>query len=171
MAKSFSTDYVNKLNAQHSGGIFLQAVEVTETTSPLVIRRFVTFEESIIFDGNTYTPLHMEWSGLEVGDGMSLPSASIVVPSANSIIMDWAEEFDIRENDVRLQILHLDLLSDLAAVDEILLQVQSIAGDPSGGAITFTLGLNLGLSDKIPRGVTLKSEFPGLPDANVKILV
>jgi len=170
MAKGFSSDYVKKLNATHSGGIFLQAVEVTETISPLVIRRFVTHEKSIVFDGNTYEPLFMQWSGLSVSEGMSLPTAQVIVTSASDEIIEWAEVIDVRENDVVLQILHLDLLADVAAVDQIVLQIQSISGDPNGGLLAFALGLNFGLRDMIPRDVIKKDEFPGIPDTNAPIL-
>lgn len=170
MAKALSTAYVEKLNAQHSGGVFLRALAVTETLSPLVIRRYVAFEEAITFDGQVYEPLHMEWSGLEVTNGMSLPTFGVSIPAAHDEVMEWAETFHILEHDCRLLVLHLDLLNDATAFDQLLLQIQAITANYETDMVTFTLGLNLGLRDLLPRGVILKQEFTGTPDGNVRIL-
>lgn len=167
--KTFSSDYIAKLNANHSGGIFIKAVDVVENPVGPVVRRFVSHHESIVFDGQTYDPVHMEWSGLEVQRGMSLPQMGVAVPAAQDIVMDWAETIDIRENDITFRLLHLDLLGDTTAQDQLLMQVQTVTADDL--VVVFQSGLNLGLTDELPRGVILKQEYPGIPEGPQRILV
>jgi hypothetical protein len=167
--KLFSTEYIQKLNATEGAGLFMQAVEVVESTSPLVVHRFVTHERALTYQGNVYVPLDMQWSGFELQRGMELPTLSIAVPSLNGTVARWVREKAILEHDVTLLILHQDLLDDVQARDLIRLQIQSLDDNPVAGVAVCSLGLNLALADLIPREVMTKKEFPGIPDDRVRI--
>ena len=171
MPKSFSNDYVERLNQQYGPGIFLKAVEVVESVSPLTVQRFVEHHESITYDGNTYNKVpYMFWSGVSFSHDMKLPSASISVLTADDQVISWVEEMDIRENDVTMRILHKDLLNDLSANDSLTLQLKASSSDEESGLVVFTLGLNAGLKDQLPRNLLLASDYPGMPSSNAKIL-
>ena len=161
--KSFTNAYIERLNeTSGAGGRFLKAVIVTESVSPLVKRYFVDDENQITFDGNTFTPLNMIWSGFEVSSGMNLATMTVTVNNLGGEVIEYIEKFDILENDAELLVLHTDLLTDVNSVDRLLLQIQQIQADDNAAA--FTLGLNLGLTDLLPRRVFTKAEFPGLID-------
>jgi hypothetical protein len=177
--KAFSDEFVRKLNARSEAGTFLKAIEVTEDADTPIIRRYVDFEREITYGGNTYKRLPMAWSGLEIQPGMQLPTMDVTVPSVPMeredgeihSVSEWIELLDLLEHDVRLLILHLDLLDDSTAKDQVLLQIQTVQDDPAAGACVIRLGLNLDLTDMLPRGVITKAEFPGIPDDRVRIQI
>jgi hypothetical protein len=160
--KTFSNSYIDRLNRVSGGGRFLKAVIVTESVSPPIKKYYVDNEREIVFEGNTFTPLSMNWSGFETSSSMSLAKMTVTVPNLGGEVIAYIEEIDILENDVEFLILHIDLLNEVNAVDRTILQIQTIEADDNIAA--FTVGINLGLSDLLPREVIMKSEFPGLVD-------
>ena len=164
--KNFTEGFITRLNKEQAGGKFLKAIIVTESVSPLTLKYFVDNESSIVFNGNTYEPLSMSWQDFEVSREMNLPSMKITTPNIGGEVVDYVESIDILEHDVVLQLLHYDLLSDVNAKDELLLQIQAVEGDDM--VAQFTLGLNLGFQDTLPRKVVLKTEYPGLTETYVR---
>lgn len=164
--KTFSNAFVEELNKDHSAGIFVQAVELA---IPGDTQRFVAWEQPVTWQGNTYTPLHMEWSGLESDRGMQIPQMSVVVPSMHGQVMEWVEDVDIRELDVTFRLLHLDHLADASSQDSFALQVQTVTGDDQ--VVVINCSLTISLEDHLPRGAIMKSEFPGIPENASKILI
>ena len=164
--KTFSNAFVEELNKDHSAGIFVRAVELA---IPAGTERFVAWEQPVIWQGNTYTPIYMEWSGLESDRGMQIPQMSVVVPAAYGQVMDWVEEVDIRELDATFRILHLDQLSDTESQDSFTLQVQTVTADDV--IVVIGCSLTISLEDHLPRGAIMKSEFPGIPENAAKILI
>lgn len=167
--KEFSTEYINELNKQSRGGIFVKAVDVVEDPGTSTIRYFVDHEQPITFNGNIYSPIFMDWSGFEVEHTMQLPQMGVTVPALKDQVITWAEEMDVRENDIFFRILHLSLLSDPVAQHQFRLQIQTITGDQ--GVAIFNCGMNLGFDDDLPRGTIKKSKYPGVPDSTSRILI
>lgn len=162
--KAFTNAYIERLNRMSGdSGRFLKAAIVTEQITPIVVKKYyVDNQETITFDGHEFTPLSMIWSGFEVSSIMSLATMTITIPNIGGEIISYIEEVDILENDVELLVIHTDLLSDPTAVDRMLLQVQLINADDNVAA--FSLGINLGINDVLPRKCFTKKEFPGLVD-------
>ena len=160
--KNFSSGFIDRLNAQESGGVFLKAAILTETTSPLVKKYFVDFERTITFDGNAYTPLPMRWEGSDMGAGMALPTVNVTVPNIGGEVINYLEGTDLLGNEVVLQIFHLDLLGTPTDVDKQTLYVMTIQGNLE--TAVFRLGLNMALGEMLPRHVITRKEFPGVPD-------
>lgn len=160
--KTFSSAYIAKINAENTGGVLLKAVAVTESTNPLVIKRFIDHDQALVIDGDTYNPLPMRWDGFEMSGTMNLPGMKISTFNLGQQVSDYVESIDILENDVVLKLVHIDLLGDVQAKDEMAFQIKMIEGDDL--FITFELGINLGLNDLLPRGVITKDEFPGIVD-------
>ncbi len=167
--KTFSSEFLAQLNARLEAGTFLKAIEVSEDDD--TTRYFVDFERAITYAGHEYLPLPMTWSGFEVERNMALPTMTIAVPSLDGTVIAWVEDLNVLERDVTLLILHLDQLGDSQAKDTLTLQIQGVQDDPGEGLCVFTLGLNLGLSDQLPRGLIMKADFPGIPDDRVRIQI
>lgn len=159
--KSFDSGFLARLNAQYNAGVFLEALKLTE--SPSVTKYFVNAQRSIVFQGQTYTPLSMQWEGVELSATMALPSVRVTVPSIMGEVEDYLELTDITGQSVVLQIFHLDLLGVANAVDEVALEVMAIQGRPLE-SVTFHLGLDLTLTQQLPRHLISSEEFPGIPD-------
>jgi hypothetical protein len=164
--KMFSNAYIAKINAESEGGVLLKTVIVTEDPNGPVLKYYVDHDEAIVIDGNTYQPLPMRWDGYEMSGSMSMPTMKISTHNLGEQVSDYVEELDILDNDVVVQLVHLDLLGDLQARDSMTLQIQTIESDDL--FITFNLGLNLGFSDLLPRGVITKEEFPGVVDDTIR---
>jgi hypothetical protein len=170
--KTFSDAYIAAINARDCGGKLLKAIILTETISPLVKRFFVDHDSDIVYDGATYKPLAMSWQGLEISRQMSLPTMKITVPNMGHAIevapgafrsvADYVHSIDVLEHDVTVRTLHLGLLGDLQAKDDFTFQLQMI--DATAMAAVFTVGLNLGLKDTLPRNIMTRAEFPGIQD-------
>jgi hypothetical protein len=160
--KTFSDEWINRLNSTHSGGLFFKAavLEVDDDTTLY----FSDTQDPITFDGNVYTPLQMVWAGQETSAEMPLPSVKVTVPDINGAVGAFLETTSLNGRDVTLQLLHRDLLSVVTDVDTVQLQVMLIELKPQEAAV-FTLGLNLALSDQLPKSVMTRAEYPGIPDA------
>lgn len=176
-AKTFTEAFITRLNAKHSGGVFVKALILTENNTGPVKRYFVDHDRDVVFAGNTYKPLPMAWGGMQAARQLTLPSVTVTVPNFGAEIevepgvfrgiVDYVETIDCLENDVRLQVLHLDLLGDTTSKDEFLFQLQMIDSTDIGAV--FTLGLNLGLQEMWPREIMTKEEFPGIPDTVARL--
>lgn len=170
--KAFSSAYIQALNEQYQSGRFLKAVILTEDPSISTKKYYVDNETSITFQSNTYSPLEMSWSGYTVSAAMPLPTMTVNISNIGGEVIDYLETLDIIGNDVVLQILHIDrsgVVEDVTtAKDEVALQVQSIVGDDM--VASFTLGLNLGLNDMLPRGVMTKAKYPGMIDDVIRLM-
>ena len=162
-------DYIDKLNAAYSSGLFLRAAILTVSLSPLVKRYFVDFERSITFAGNVYEILPMKWLSVKSSSGMSLSTVEVVVSNIGDQVTEYQEETDITGNPCTLQIVHLDLLSTLTNFWQRLFDVQFVRAKPRVQA-SIILGRNIGLEDDLPRRVMTKADFPGLLDNVTTIL-
>lgn len=158
--KAFSNEWIAALNARHTGGVFFRAAIVQ--LSQDVTGYFADVTDPIIFDGQTYTPLPMVWDGVGQNSQRSLPRLSITVPNVDGQIGAFLETASVIGNDVTLQLLHLDLLADVSNVDAATLQI--VAVEWTDSQATFTLGLNLALTENLPRHVVTRGIFPGTPD-------
>lgn len=129
-------------------------------------RYFVSHEESIIYQGNTYQPLPMFWGETSVSQAMNLPTVDVAVPNIDGQVADYLQHVDLSGRDVTLLLLHSHLLGD-SAVHQLKFQVliatlENIGGDDE--MAHFMLGINTGLDDFLPRHVITRTEFPGVPD-------
>lgn len=158
--KNFSADWLARLNAQHSGGIFFLAAVLT--VGPEDIRRYADVQRTIEFDGESYLPLPMRLEGLGQSAQQSLPAVRVTVAAVTGEVEAFLATTDILGHDVVLQILHLDLLDDVQMQDSIALQV--MAAEWNHLTATFTLGINLALSDLLPRHVLTADFAPGVPE-------
>ena len=159
--KEFDETWLTRLNATHSGGVFCKAAILV--VDPMTTLRFADTQHGITFAGDDYQPLPMQWQGQEQSSEQKLPSVRVTVPNANGVVGAYLETVDLSGNDCTLQILHLDLLDDVSAVDQVVLQCMSV--DWNEMAATLTLGINLALSEQLPRHVVTRAQFPGVPDS------
>src|SRR5690242_1690502 len=157
-----SSEYIQKLNARYKGGLFLKVVELVEDpdAGPL-IRYFVDHTEPIVWNGNTYNPLHMTWDNLKTSAGMPIDAATI---SVSNVLYGgqpgkYIKEIDVTDNEVTMRLLHLDLLSQLTGHWVRKATVLAVSGDVA--QVSFTVGRRLG-RNVLPRKIFLQKDFPGL---------
>ena len=108
----------------------------------------------------------MTWSGVELNSQMQLPTVQLTLPDMDGSVEDYLETINMLGRDVTLQMLHLDLLADPTNVDEVRLQVMAVGSGED--IVTFTLGLNFGLSDQLPKDIISLSEFPSVYRAGLR---
>src|SRR5262245_47536340 len=122
--QTFSSEFVDHLNRQHSGGLFFKAA--TLVLSDTTRYYYADTQEPVVFEGHTYQPLPMQWEGLGQSNQMSLeplrvtidarnlPAAAGFIPTgeagADDQVSDLLETTSLRGKTVILQILHHDLL-------------------------------------------------------------
>ena len=164
---ALTDEYIAKLNATTSGGIFIKTVEFVEDYTGPVMRYFVDHTESIVFNGNSYLPLKMSWDNLKTSNAMTIDAATISVSNLGGYAGKYIKEIDISDNDVTMRLLHLDLLSQTTGHWQRRGFILSAAGDVS--SVTFTVGRRLG-RNVLPRKVYTQVEFPGLQSEVMRIL-
>lgn len=152
-------DFVEKLNLNYEGGKFIKTVILTETVSPLVQKFWVDHDYEISFNGNTYERLKMRWDGIKTSRLMPVEGATVTTSNLGNAAIKYVKQLDITGNEVLLQILHLDLLTNLTGHWLRKFKVQGVQADIS--VATFTVSRAFG-HNKLPRKVFLKSEFKGL---------
>lgn len=158
--KIFNAQFLAKLNQLYGAGVFVHAAVITFADHS---DYWVDYAEPLLFEGHLYQPLPMRWEGLETSSTMQLPGVRVSVSNIHGQAEDYINDNDLLGRDVRLQMLHRDLLGVPDSVDEILLQVQSI--EVTIDTVSLTCGLNLGLTDLFPRFIVTQQEFPGNSDA------
>jgi len=151
----FGSDYIDVLNRQYTAGKFLKAVIFTENISPLVNRFWVDHEEGIVYQGNTYVPLHMFWNSIKASMGMSTEGSAVAISNVGNIAVKYLKEIDPSGMPVVLQLLHIDLLTTLTNPYTRYFKVIGVSADES--AAVFTLGRELG-KNKLPRELILADE-------------
>lgn len=159
-------DFIRKINARMGGGRILKAVVLTESKTPLVKRYFVDNDTAIVFEGHTYQPLQMAWSGMKANAGMQLDGMTITVSNLGGQVESYAYQLDISGNDVELQVLHEDLLQMLTNFKKLHFKILQVSADDK--AVAFAIGRTWGLDDRV--AVMLDSEFPGLVDDVARVL-
>lgn len=157
--KNFSSGFIEKLNAVTNAGVWLHALVIA---LPASTDYWVHHAEPVLFNGNTYQPLPMRWEGVEASMTMQLPGVRVSVANVQGQAAAYVEDHDLLGRDVRLQIMHLDLLGTPTDVDELALQIQQI--EVNAQAVTALCSLNLGLNDLLPKGIITQTEFPGNTD-------
>lgn len=167
-------------NGDGSSGLFVWAAQLEESDvigprmlasgsrvyAPLT-KYWVDHEESIVFAGNTYQPLHMVWANIKTSQGMPTEGATVSVSNLGNHAIRYLKDIDISGNEVVIQLLHLDLLSTLTNYWRRRYKVLSVSADQT--LATFTVGRELG-RNKLPRKVFLRSEWPALSSDVPRIL-
>lgn len=155
---ALSNEFIDKLNAERQGGIFVKAVDLEEIPNS-VWRYFVDHTDLVTWNGNAYQPLHMFWNNLKTSQEMPIEAATISVSNLAQIAGKYIKTVDVTENKVILRILHLDLLSQATGHWQRPCEVLSVQADIS--LVTFTVGRRLG-RNMLPRKIYTAREFPGL---------
>jgi len=163
----FDADYVDKLNEQYKGGRFIKAAIVTENLSPLTLKYWADNAEPLVFQGNTYQPLKMRWEGIKTSQGMLLQGATLTVSNIGGAASSYLRTMDITGNPCTIQLLHADLLNTLTNYWQRKYKILGL--NANNMVATFTVGRNLG-RNKLPRGVILSDEFPGISNDVPRIL-
>ena len=127
-------------------------------TAPL-IRYWADHESAIDFKGNTYVPLHMVWQNIKTTQGMPTEGASISVGNLGNIAVRYVKAWDVTGNTVIIQLLHLDLLSNLTNYWQRRYKVLGVQADQM--LATFSVGRQLG-KNKLPRRVFTRQLFKGI---------
>lgn len=138
---------------------------VTENLSPLTVRYFVDHEESITFEGHTYTPLHMYSDKLKTSMGMQTETAEIALSNVGNQVVKYLREIDISEMPCMLQLLHLDLLGTLTQYWHRSFKILGVRADQT--LAVFMLGREIG-RNQLPRDVLTAVEAPGLNSDTVR---
>ena len=160
MKTNFSSAWIENLNSLTQGGVFFFGAILT--VAPGDVRRYADTQDPITFAGFEYTPLGLRVEGWGQTAEQSLPTLKVTVSNVTGEVGEFLETRSLIGNDCVLHVLHLALLGTTSDVDSIRLQVMST--EWNWQSCTITLGINVGLSESIPRGVIAKSEFPGVPD-------
>lgn len=163
----FDSDYIDRLNRSYESGKFLKAAVLTETVSPLIKKYWVDHEVAIDFGGNTYEPLSMRWNNIKTSQAMPIEGAEIALSNISGAVTQYAKTFDVTGNEVILQLLHLDLLTNLTRYWKRKAKVLGVRMDRQAAIIT--VGRNLG-RNKLPRRVILNDEYPGISADVARIL-
>jgi len=158
--KTFTNDWLVRLNATHSGGVFFLAVELHVDTGD--VRYYANTQRAIVFDGNTYQPVFLAISGLGQTSQQTLPAVQLTTTNVTGQLGQFLETTDVLGRDVILRILHLDLLNTVTNQDSI--QLQILAAEWDEERATFALGLNIGLQELLPRHIITADFAPGVPE-------
>jgi len=158
----FSDAWIARLNAQHGGGRFFRAA-IVELIVGSDTRYVADVTDPFTFNSQLYTPLPFRVEGLELTSQRELPRISISVSNITGAISEVLEASSPIGNDIILQLLHEDLLGTVTDVDQIALNILQVTWRP-GEIARFQCGLNLGLTDQLPRHVFTRAEYPGIPD-------
>lgn len=167
-------------NGDGSSGLYVWAMQLEEAASvgPRIItsgarayaplnRYWVDHEESIVFNGNTYQPLHMKWENIKTSQGMPTEGANVSVSNLGNQVVRYLKDLDISGNTVILQLLNIDLLSIVTGFWRRQFTILSVSADQS--LAVFSVGRSLG-RNKLPRKVYLRSEWKGLTSDVARIL-
>lgn len=152
-------DYIDRLNRNYEGGKWIKAVVLTESISPPVVKYWADHEEAIVYQGNTYEPLHMRWETIKTSQASPTEGATIALSNIGGEVAKYLKEIDITGNPVVLQKLHLDLLNSLTAPWTRRFKVLAARYDIM--AAVFDVGRQLG-RNRLPRGVITKDKYPGI---------
>jgi len=144
----------------------MKAVELVEDPSGPVVRYFVDHEESIVFAGHTYLPLHMIWDNLRTSQSMPIDAATVTVSNIAKLAGQYIKSIDVTDNEVTLRLLHLDLLSQTTGHWARKGTVLGVSGNAA--SVTFTVGRRLG-RNVLPRKVYTSREFPALSNEVARI--
>lgn len=158
--KNFGSEWIARLNAQHSGGVFFLAAILTVGAGD--IRRYADTQRPIIFGSETYTPLPLRVEGMQQTSQQTLPTVRLTTTNVTGQVGQFLETTDILGHDVELQILHLDLIGIITDHESMRLQV--LAATWNDEVATFNLGLNLALRDLWPRHLITAAFAPGVPE-------
>lgn len=157
--KQFSDDFIERAAKVYGAGVWLKGAVVAHAQGT---DYWVHAAEPLVFQGHTYQPLPMQWEGVDASSSMQLPSVKVTVPNIQGQAEAYIDSVDMLGKEVRLQIMHFDLLDNPTEVDEIALQVHSI--EINRQTVGIMCGVNLGLTDLLPKFVITRAEFPGNVD-------
>jgi hypothetical protein len=165
--KGLSSKQIADLNRDYDGGKFFEAMIVTRdmNADPQVKDYFCNFSRPITFEGNVYQPEAMSFdSSFTMSEAMELPTVKINLLNIGGVIDSYLHDptVRIRQNDVIQQILHIDRRGIVTEYDRDRLQIQVISGTAGKGTATIYAGLNMRLSDRVPRQTLETNEFPGI---------
>lgn len=158
--KTFTADWLARLNAQQGGGVFFFAVDLTVDVGD--VRYYADAQHAVSFDGNTYAPLPLLVEGLGQTSQQSLPAIRVTTSNVTGDVGAFLETTDLLGHDLVVRLLHMDLLGSTSNQDQAVLQIVSCDWDDQQA--TITAGLNIGLQDILPRGLISAAEFPGMPE-------
>lgn len=165
--QQFDGDYVDKLNRLHRGGKFLKTAIVWEEYDPLTQTFWVDHEEPVVYDGNTYTPLHMRWDGIKNSLAMPTQGSEIALSNIGNQVVKYVKQLDITGNDIVIALLHLDLLGSLQKHWKRRYKILTVNADRE--VAVFTVGRQLGRS-RLPRNIITRSRYPGIDSRVARIL-
>lgn len=108
-----------------------------------------------MFAGQTYSPLSMFWERITISAGMPTEVGEVALSNVGNQVVRFIKEVDITGNTVLLQLLHLDLLSQITARWTQLTKILASRADIN--AAVFILGRDLG-RNRLPRRMILANE-------------
>ena len=165
-------DNSGNYNGDNASGLLLFGAQLEQATTPgprittygaaataPLTRYWADHESAIDFKGNTYQPLHMVWQNIKTTQSMPTEGASISVGNLGNIAVRYVKAYDVTGNTVIIQLLHLDLLSNLTNYWQRRYKVLGVQADQM--LATFTVGRQLG-KNKLPRRVFTRKLFRGI---------
>lgn len=159
--KSFSSSWIEHLNSTSDQGVFVKIAQVTLPTTTLYL---ADTQAPLTFNGQVYQPRAMTWEGWEQTSQQSLPTIQVTVTDIDGVVGDFLERTNVLGLDVVLGIVHEDLLGTVTDVESVRLSIMAVDWQP-GVSSTFHVGLDLALSELLPKGIITASEFPGVPES------
>lgn len=159
--KTFTSDFISRLNAMTGGGKFAILAEFQIDSS--VQRYYTSHEEGIIFNGITYTYLPMIIDKFSSNTRGQLPGIEVKFSNLGNEALELFETYNPLEQTIIIQIVNTELLNDINAKDssELMVIAASISDDGVAGLI---LGLPFGTDEECPREVFTTKRFPGIPN-------
>ena len=166
MFKGLSSKLIAELNKDYDGGTYFEAIVVTRDMDavPQVKDYFCHFTRPVSFNGNVYYPEPMKWEGsFKMTERMELPSVKINMLNIGRVIDSYINDnsINIRHNDIEQQVLHMDRNGVVSMYDNDIMQIQVIHSGGKGMATIFA-GLDMRLTDRVPRETMENTEYPGI---------
>ena len=103
-------------------------------------------------------------SSFAMDNQMELPVVKINLLSIGNVVDSYLHDptVKIRQNEILMQILHINDQGLVSLYDQDRLFVQVITSVPKKGTASIMAGLNMRLSDRGPRQTLENNEFPGI---------
>lgn len=164
MFKGLTSELIANLNKDYDGGTYFEAIIVTLDPKTGEKDYFASYNGTVIFEGNQYDLVPMRFdSSFMMTERMELPSVRINILNIGRKVERYLHDqtVKIRKNDIIQQILHIDSHGKVTQYDYDRLQIQVVHSEGKGQATIFA-GLNLRLTDPVPRDTLETTECPGI---------
>jgi hypothetical protein len=123
---------------------------------------FADVQTPFTFENHAYQPLLLRFDGLSQASQQQLPAVSVTAPNIDGQLGAWLEVHDVCGLIIILYLFHLDAIGQATEADRVRLSI--LAAEWDWLQATLHCGLDLGLSEVLPRTLYNALEEPGSPE-------